>query len=254
MRIFRNKKVLTAIFALILACLAYFAWPNHKTAEPQVNSTPATAPNASTTFNKNQYSLTDPNSIWVIVNKKHSLRPVTYAPSDLVVPSVPLRAPGNESMQLRQITASALEQMFAAAKAAGINLQLSSGYRSYSYQVGTYNSYVKQSGQAYANTISARPGFSEHQTGLAADIEPVSRQCEIVDCFANLPEGKWLAANAYKYGFLMRYPADKASITGYDYEPWHFRYIGTALSTELRALHVETLEEFFGVSGGSYSP
>lgn len=254
MTFLRNKKFLTLIFALILAASAYFAWPNPKTAAPPVSSTSTGAAQANSGFNKQEYSLTDPNSLWVIVNKQHPLSPADYAPGDLVVPNVPLRAPGNESMQLRVSTAQALEKMFAAAKADGVNLQLSSGYRSYNYQVGTYNSYVKQGGQTYADTISARPGFSEHQTGLAVDIEPVSRQCEIVDCFANLPEGKWLAANAYKYGFLMRYPADKLNITGYDYEPWHFRYIGTPLSIELHAQHTETLEEFFGVSGGSYSP
>lgn len=242
--------MLSGLLALLLIGVVYFAWPNSKAAAPTViNSSSSGA--AGHIFNKSQFSLTNPASIWVIVNKQHSLNPKEYTPPDLMVPNVQLRVPGNESMQLRQVAARALETMFAAAKSDGLQLQLSSGYRSYSYQIGTYNSYVHQNGQAYADSISARPGFSEHQTGLAADIEPVSRKCEIIDCFADTPEGKWLAANAYKYGFLLRYPADKVSITGYDYEPWHFRYIGTELSVEMHNQNVETLEEFFGVSGGT---
>lgn len=237
--------------AVVLIVVVYLAWPHQEAAAPTPGGSPGKTVANPTSFNKGLYSLTDPASLWVIVNKKHALNPTSYAPADLVVPNVPLRVPGNESMQLRRPAAEALAHMFAAAKAAKLDLQISSGYRSYSYQNGTYNSYVKQSGQAYADSISARPGYSEHQTGLAVDIEPVSRQCEIVECFESTPEGKWLAANAYRYGFLLRYPADKVPVTGYDYEPWHFRFIGTSLSEEMHKDGVKTLEEFFGVSGGT---
>jgi D-alanyl-D-alanine carboxypeptidase len=231
--------------------IVYLAWPGQKAAAPTTDNAPSGPVAALNGFDKSRYSLTDPSSVWVVVNKRHPLNPASYTPPDLVVPNVPLRVPGNESMQVRKITAEALERMFAAAKTDGLKLQLSSGFRSYAYQTGTYNSYVKQSGQAYADTISARPGFSEHQTGLAVDIEPVSRQCEIVQCFEATPEGKWLAANAYKYGFILRYPSDKVSITGYAYEPWHFRYVGVYLSEQMHRQGVETLEEFFGVGGGA---
>lgn len=232
--------------------IVYLAWPHQKAAAPTTSPSGSTGTvPGSSAFDKQQFSLTDPASIWVVVNKKHALDPPGYTPPDLVVPNVPLRVPGNESMRLRQPAARALEGMFAAAKSDRLDLQISSGYRSYTYQTGTYNSYVKQSGQAYADSISARPGYSEHQTGLAVDIEPVSRQCEIVQCFESTPEGKWLAANSYKYGFLLRYPADKVSVTGYDYEPWHFRYIGVSLAGQMRKTGVETLEEFFGVGGGT---
>lgn len=200
---------------------------------------------SASTFDKTQYSLTNPTSIWVIVNKKRPLNPKDYVPADLVVPNVPLRVPGNESMKVRKVTATALETMFAAAKKQGINLMLSSGYRSYSYQVALYNGYVKTQGQAVADTQSARPGFSEHQTGLAADVEPVSEKCDVDQCFGNLPEGKWLAANAYQYGFVIRYPLNKDNITGYEYEPWHVRYVGIPLATEMHKEGVSTLEEFF---------
>jgi len=154
-------------------------------------------------------------------------------------------------MQVRKVTATALEQMFAAAKQQGIDLMLSSGYRSYAYQVSLYNGYVQTQGQATADTQSARPGYSEHQTGFAADIEPVSKECEVDPCFGTTPEGIWLAANAYKYGFIIRYTAADQKITGYEAEPWHIRYVGTALSTELHSTGVQTLEQFFGISGGA---
>lgn len=203
------------------------------------------------TFDKTQNSTSDPSSIWVVVNKQHALQPKSYVPSDLVVPNVPLRVPGNESMQLGQVSAVALEKMFADAKAQGLSLMLSSGYRSYSYQVSLYNSYVKSSGQIFADNISARPGFSEHQTGLAADIEPASQKCDVDKCFGDLPEGKWLAANAYKYGFIVRYTDGNQSITGYAPEPWHIRYVGVGLATELHNINVSTLEQFFGITGGA---
>ena len=153
-------------------------------------------------------------------------------------------------MQLRAEPATALEEMFAAAKSDGIQLMLSSGYRSYDYQVSLYDGYVSSAGQTQADIQSARPGYSEHQTGLAFDAEPVSRTCELEQCFADTPEGKWLATHAYEYGFILRYtPADIAT-TGYESEPWHFRYVGKALATEMHKKGVATLEKFFKITGG----
>ena len=198
-------------------------------------------------FNKAQYSLSDPTSIWVVVNKQRPLNPLNFVPPDLVVPSVPLRVPGNESMQLRSVSASALQTLFAAAAKQGINLMLSSGYRSYSYQLSLYNSYVNSIGQAAADASSARPGHSEHQTGLAADIEPLSQKCDVSQCFGQLPEGQWLVANAYKYGFIIRYTTSNQAYTGYEAEPWHIRYVGVALSTEMHNTNSPSLEQFFGL-------
>lgn len=204
--------------------------------------------NAASVFNKQQYSIDDPNSIWVVVNKKRPLNPKAYVPT-IVVPTIPLRlASGNEEMHVRADMAKPLEQMVAAAKSeAGLSLMLASGYRSYNFQVNLYNTYVKQQGQNVADTQSARAGYSEHQTGLAADLEPASRTCEVETCFANTPEGKWLAANAYRFGFVIRYPENQQNITGYIYEPWHVRYVGTALATEMHNEHIGTLEAFFGL-------
>jgi D-alanyl-D-alanine carboxypeptidase len=82
---------------------------------------------------------------------------------------------------------------------------------------------------------------------LAFDAEPLDQKCDVDQCFADLPAGKWIAAHSYEYGFLLRYPADKVAVTGYQYEPWHLRYIGKALASELHKDHIKTLEEFFGL-------
>ena len=201
-------------------------------------------------FNKKQFSTTDPNSLWVIVNKQHPLIPVTYAPSDLRTPNVTLRVPGAAEMQMRAAAATALEKMFVGASADGYKLEISTAYRGYNYQKSLYDGYVSSQGQAAADQESARPGYSEHQTGLAVDIRNAADTCSLEACFGATPEGEWLAANSYKYGFILRYPADKQAVTGYEYEPWHFRYVGTDLAGEMHKTHSKTLEEFFGVSGG----
>lgn len=237
------------LIVILVAVAAGWRYVSHKNTARPVKS--SGSPAASSSFNKQLYSLTDPTSLWVIVNKQHPLSPKDYVPADLVVPSVPLRVPGNDSMQLRKVTADAMTKMFADAKSQGIDLMLASGYRSYDYQVNLYNGYVKSEGQATADTQSARPGYSEHQTGLAADVEPVSRNCEVDPCFGNTPEGKWLATNAYQYGFIIRYTPGNQTVTGYEPEPWHIRYVGTYLSKQMHAQNIDTLEQFFGVSGGT---
>lgn len=193
------------------------------------------------TFDKQRYSTTDPASIWVIVNKQHPLNPLTYAPTDLV-------AVGN-GQYMRAEAATALGSLLTAAKAAGYIVTPESGYRSYNTQVAVYASEVKAYGQAYADTESARPGYSEHQTGWAVDLG--TNGCNIQDCFSNTSGGKWVIANAYRYGFILRYPPNLTDITGYRNEAWHFRYIGTYLSEEMHQQGIATLEQFFGVSGGT---
>lgn len=214
-----------------------------KTAEPVVVAKPV--------FNKKLYSTSDPTSFWVVVNKPRPLSPIDYVPADLVTPNVAIRNPGGEASKVAAVTAKALESLFAGAKADKVSLMLTSGYRSYNYQVTVYNGYVSSMGKSEADKISARPGHSEHQTGLAADVEPANHSCELDVCFANTTEGIWLAANAYKYGFIIRYPADKTTVTGYSFEPWHIRYVGTLLATEMHDQGITTLEEFFNLPGGS---
>src|SRR5258708_22988363 len=204
MGMWKRVVVISAILCLVLAASFVFL-KNTALAPVATSSTTTKKPDQTTKpgFDKHAYSTTDPTSIWIVVNKQHRLTPSNYAPTDLVVPNIPLRVPGNESMQVRHVTATALEAMFAAAKTQSISLMLASGYRSYAYQVNLYNGYVASMGQTAADQQSARPGYSEHQTGLAADIEPDSRKCETQQCFADTSEGKWLDTNAYKYGFII---------------------------------------------------
>ncbi len=133
--------------------------------------------------------------------------------------------------------------MQADANAVGLSLSIVSGYRSYVTQRNTYNNYVARDGQAVADTYSARPGHSEHQTGLAIDVN------SLLVSFENTPEGQWLKDNCYKYGFILRYPKGKDSITGYMYEPWHFRYVGNSLAEQLyNSGDWITLEEYLGIN------
>lgn len=204
-------------------------------------------------FNKQLYSLTDPTSIWVIANKKRPLQPQDYAPSDLVQPNMAVQSSGAANMKVRQQVATALEKMAVDAKANGTPIKLVSGYRSYDYQVTVYNRYVQSQGQAAADAESARPGYSEHQTGLAADVGGVNDGCVLDQCYGNTPSGKWVAANAYKYGFVIRYGDGQTATTGYLYEPWHLRYVGTELSNEVQRTGTATLEDFFGLeAAGDY--
>ncbi|GAA1780708.1 cell wall-binding repeat-containing protein [Leucobacter iarius] len=188
-------------------------------------------------------ALRDPRSISVVVNKRRPLSPVSYEPSDLRTPS---GIPNANGQPVRSAVATALEQMNAAAKNAGVHLVIRSGYRSYQYQVGLYNANVANSGRAAADVSTARPGYSEHQTGLVADIDD-GGSCVLNACFGGTAAGQWLRANAYKYGFILRYDQGQQHITGYEYEPWHFRYVGTAIAGDMRAKGIRTLEQYFGL-------
>ena len=133
--------------------------------------------------------------------------------------------------------------MKSAAKEENLDIFISSGYRSYNRQKTLYNNYVSNDGKEEADTYSARPGHSEHQSGLALDVNTVD------DSFANTEEAKWLVENCYKYGFILRYPKGKSNETGYKYEPWHFRYVGEDLATKLyNNGNWITMENYFGIT------
>lgn len=185
--------------------------------------------------------VTKPDVITVVVNKKHCFSPLTWAPSDLT--SV-------NGYLLRAEAAGQLQQLMDAANAAGVPFSLSSAYRSYYDQQVTYNNWVRVNGsQAAADTVSARPGYSEHQTGLAADLKTGS--CAL-ECFAGSAQYTWLTQNAASYGFIQRYPSGLTSITGYSPEAWHWRYVGIATATDMKAKGIQTLEQYFGITGGDY--
>lgn len=166
----------------------------------------------------------DPASLTVVVNKQNPLNPPQWAPTDLTGLSVSTTKSG---LQLRQPAAEAASALFAAAEADGISLSVVSAYRSYDYQVGTYQHWVNQQGAAAADRISARPGYSEHQTGLAMDVVGSDGACTLQTCFESTPAGRWVAEHAAEHGWVVRYPAGAESITGYSYEPWHLRFVGT---------------------------
>lgn len=158
----------------------------------------------------------------IIVNKKYGL-PKDYDPG------------------VNKEALSKLKLMQADAGAIGLNLELVSGYRSYSRQNTLYNDYVKKDGEALASTYSAKPGHSEHQTGLAFDIGSVDKS------FESTPEAKWIEENAHLYGFIVRYPKNKTNITGYIYEPWHVRYLGVDIAKKVKNSNL-SLEEYLGIN------
>lgn len=187
-------------------------------------------------FDKQQYSLDNPTSIWVVVNKIRPL-PANYTPTDLVSIS---------GGQMRSEAATQLTALIAAAAKDGVSLRGISSYRSYNTQKSLYNAYVAKDGQAQADTYSARPGHSEHQTGLAADLGNTSGSCDLDACFGSTEGGKWVATHSHEYGFVIRYASDKTANTGYQYEPWHIRYVGKDLAGELNNKK-QTMEEFFNL-------
>ena len=146
---------------------------------------------------------------------------------------------------------NAWSQMRADASSIGYNMWIQSGYRSYDYQKDLYNGYVKRKGQAAADKSSARPGSSEHQTGLAFDIcvkDATGTYPCISSAFNDTAPAKWLAANAYKYGYILRYPSGKTDETGYIHESWHFRYVGKDLASKLyNDGDWITMEDYFGI-------
>ncbi len=182
----------------------------------------------------------------VVVNKKYSL-PIDYKPSDLVVPNVSFSYSGVlEQSYMRAPAAKQLEKMFAAAKKEGVTLNAVSGFRSGERQKVLYNNYVARDGKAAADQYSARPGHSEHQTGLTFDISAPSVGNGLTAALGDTKEGKWIANNAAKYGFIVRYDRGFQSRTGYTYEPWHIRYVGVDVATQIKN-NGQTLEEYMKV-------
>jgi D-alanyl-D-alanine carboxypeptidase len=193
-------------------------------------------------FDKSKYSTTDPSSIWVVVNKQHPLNPNSYSPIDLTT---------TVGAVISNNAVTDFNAMNSAALAVGINFTIVSSFRSFDTQNYLYNNYVATYGQTASDTFSARPGYSEHQTGLTVDLgSSTGSECNLDDCFGTTAEGQWLSNHAFEYGFIVRYPADKTSITGYKSEPWHFRYIGRDLAMKMKNSSISTLEEFFDISGG----
>lgn len=182
----------------------------------------------------------NPASIDVLVNKKHCIQPLGYAPSDLTT---------IYGATLSVKASDAFKRMYEAAAAAGQGFSVTSSYRSYSHQVSTYNRWVSISGQAGADTYSARPGYSEHQTGFVIDVAAGS--CTL-DCFGSTSQYQWFQAHAAEYGFIQRYYAGYDAITGYKAEEWHYRYVGVDVAQDMKQKGVKTLEQYWNMPGGTY--
>jgi len=181
---------------------------------------------------KNYYGITYIDDV-IVVNKTYDL-PSNFAPNNLETI--------NGYIKIVDYVKKAFKELTSDASSIGLNIYASSGYRSYSNQKYIYNNYVKLDGKTKADTYSARAGHSEHQTGLAIDVNTVNSS------FENTDESNWLKNNCYKYGFIIRYPKGKDKITGYTYEPWHIRYVGKNLAKKLyNNGKWITLEEHFGI-------
>ena len=180
----------------------------------------------------------NPASLHAVVNKQRPLAPASYHPDDLVAVG---------GYVLRAEAAAAFAGMQAAAAGQGVEVRIQSAYRSFDMQSGLYGGYVQQYGADVADTFSARPGHSEHQTGAALDIADGSGACTLQSCFSTTPAGSWAAENAHLFGFIVRYPGGADAVTGYSYEPWHLRYVGAATAAAMQAAGVATLEEFMAL-------
>lgn len=173
------------------------------------------------------------DNLLVLVDRTHSL-PGHYVPSDLVHLNEYGIPVNNNTILGRHIMVDALKQMIAAGQRAGFYLVAASAYRSYADQVSIFNAYVRDYGLEKANTFSAKPGQSQHQLGTAIDFTTAQMGYGLSQTFAYTGTGHWLLANAYKYGFYISYPQGKESVTGYECEPWHFRYLGVQNARDLQ--------------------
>jgi len=197
-----------------------------------------------TLVQRTAHAYDDPTSYSVVVNKQRPLSPIDYAPEDLVRVNVPFVG---TAPLLRSKAASATEALFAAFHSeTGLGMQSNSAYRSYADQKKEFARFSGTLGTSEALETTARPGYSEHQTGLAIDIGAYKSSCTTRDCFAATPQAHWLATNAWRFGFIIRYPLGKQSITGYTYEPWHIRFVGKDLAKKIHG-HYPSLESYFGL-------
>jgi D-alanyl-D-alanine carboxypeptidase len=234
-----KKSLLIALFLLVLVLFVIVTIRKEAEAPDGKNSGSSSKSNKTSSpgFDKSRYSIDDPASLWVVVNKQRPL-PGNFIPGNLI-------AAGNGEF-LRRDAAQSLSKLIAAADTDGVYLRVVSGYRSYNNQQSTYNSYINSDSRQNVDNYSARAGHSEHQTGLAADLGNSDGYCDLDVCFAGTAGGQWLAENARQFGFIIRYQKGKESITGYQPEPWHLRYVGKGLAKEIKSSGL-AMEEFFSL-------
>lgn len=250
---FSLRKIFTVllVIAVVMLGLSMYAYlhrdtineniKNQRLAEASAKSGQSEVPKSSPLPEE----LTNMDSITLFVDKTHTLA-ADYVPSDLTSPYL---NSATDVIQLRQEAADKAKEMKQAAAEAGVNLIVSSGYRSYSEQADIYSNQVNMLGEAEASHHVASAGASEHQTGLALDFTTEDATTTNTTDFANTAAGQWLYEHAYEYGWILRYPDGKQDITGYSYMPWHYRYVGVDTATAMHAISPdETFEEYFNIN------
>lgn len=234
------KRLLTCLLAALLPLTAALAEEALPTAEELYARYPA--PEVTLTRDPAEEPLL------LLVNKQHKL-PWDYVPEGLTLPDVERKS--DRYAQLVPESAAALEAMFRAARdEAGLELVAISGYRSYASQKSIYKRAVEEKGQRQADRANAQPGKSEHQTGLAMDVSCASLRLNLNKRFAETPEGQWVAENAHRFGFVLRYKTEWYDVTLYMGEPWHLRYVGPEHAAFLHKLNVplETYLEYLALA------
>lgn len=186
------------------------------------------------------YDIDSASSLTVVVNKRRALDPVDYTPDRLT-------AVGGSAVTMRPDAAEALGEMRTAAQRDGRPFAVHSATRTYDEQARTFEGWVTELGVAEAERASARPGHSEHQTGLALDVVALGEACGAMTCFGETKASQWLVEHAHRYGYIVRFGAEHESWTGYQAEPWHLRFVGREVAEEIREAGDPSLEEFFGL-------
>lgn len=238
--VFPKKQIEQTEIENMYTSFSYYKEENQRRYEDYASANPTLNPetvvwmvNANQDKQKYNYDIevTGYDDIKIIVNKYYKI-PDDYAPADLVLV---------DGQKLREEAATAFKKMRSDASGKGLKIRAVSGYRTVEYQRGLYNRYLSSDSQENVDRYSARPGYSEHHTGLAVDIfgsRDGLRQ------FVNTPEFPWVRDNCYKYGFIIRYLEETEEITGYESEPWHLRYVGVDVSTDMKNKGINSFEEY----------
>ncbi|MEO0024033.1 MAG: hypothetical protein RL196_474 [Actinomycetota bacterium] len=186
--------------------------------------------------NSRGYDVATSSSLTVVVNKQRPLSPLDYYPAQI------------SDFNLTPKASAAFAKMRSSmAKAGAGDLVVVSAFRDYATQLETFTKYTSDLGETAGENRAAKPGFSEHQTGLAADIAATGQSCAIKICFAQTKAGRWLAKNSWRFGFILRYPKGASEITGYQFEPWHYRFVGPQLAREMHKAKVAVLETYLNL-------
>lgn len=245
---FNPRKIVLVLIVILLAVLAagIGTWYYFDNTE-QVITAKKSSSTAAATYTPLPENLTDTNSYQYLLNKDSAALSSSYEPGDLADPENVTSTSG--VITLRQEAASQLTSMVTAAKDAGINLYVTSAYRSYDEQEQLYTSYSSLLKQSELLVSCAQAGYSEHQLGLAVDFTDDTSVVNQTESFADTAAGQWLYEHAHEYGFILRYPKDKQSVTGYKYMPWHYRYVGVDTATAMYNVSPdETMEEYYNVN------